>query len=171
MWQGAGSTININNKSNLSCYSPRVQAVSFGFSLLYSRGGGSTAAVVTLDTVADESRKMTDGVARAPSRLCSRDGKICCYGGALSTIFLLAFVPCFLLFVFRFSFLSFFLFLHPGIFIFFVSLRRCSSHLLLSGSTYFIVMCSFCLLCSLYRTPSRNSFVFCSFNTSKYIFS
>ena len=57
---------------------------------------------------------------------------------------LLAFVPCFLLFVFRFSFLIFFL--HTGMFIFFVSLRLCSSHLLLSASTYFI--------------PSRNSLVF-----------
>ena len=74
--------------------------------------GGSTAAAVTLDTVADESKKMADCVARSPSRLCSRDGKICCYGDALSTIFLLAFVPCFLLFVFRFSFLPFLIFLH-----------------------------------------------------------
>ena len=37
-----------------------------------------------------------------PSRLYSRDRKIRCYGDALSTIFLLAFVPCFLLFVFLF---------------------------------------------------------------------
>ena len=73
--------------------------------IIVGLGGGSTAAAVTLDTVADESRKkMADGVARSPSRLCSRDGKICCYGDALSTIFLLAFVPCFLRFVFRFSF-------------------------------------------------------------------
>ena len=42
------------------------------------------------------------------SRLCSRDRKICCYGDALSTIFLLAFVPCFLLFVFVFLFFSYF---------------------------------------------------------------
>ena len=75
----------------------------------------------------------------SPSRLCSRDEKICCYGDALSTIFLLAFVPCFLLFVFRFYFLCFNIFLHPGKFIFFVSLRLCSSHLLLSASTYFRV--------------------------------
>ena len=41
---------------------------------------------------------------------------------------------------FRFSFLFIFLFfsLHPGMFIF-VSLRLCSSHLLLSASTYFIL--------------------------------
>ena len=76
---------------------------------------------------------MADGVARSPSRLCSRDEKICCYGDALSTIFLLAFVPCFPLFVFRFSFL------HFGIF--FVYLRLCSSHLLLSGSTPQYVFC------------------------------
>ena len=35
-------------------------------------------------------------------------------------------------------FFSFIFFLHPGMFIF-VSLRLCSSHLLLSASTYFIV--------------------------------
>ena len=132
------------------------------FSLICSRGGeGSTAAAVTLDTVADESRKMADGVARSPSRLCSRDGKICCYGDALSTTFLLA---CFsaLLPTFRFSFfLSFFFSLHPGMFIFFVSLRLCRSHLLLSTSTMYVFYstCSSCL-CHLYPTSSRNSFVF-----------
>ena len=75
---------------------------------LYVRGGrGLTAAAVTLDTVADESRKMADGVA-------SRDGKICCDGDALSTIFLFAaFVPCSLLFVFRFSSLTF-IFIFPA---------------------------------------------------------
>ena len=36
VWQGTGSI----NKWNLSCYSPRVQAVLFGFSLTCSRGGG-----------------------------------------------------------------------------------------------------------------------------------
>ena len=73
------------------------------FSLICSRGGGLTAAAVTLDTVADESRKMADGVARSPPRLCTRDGKICCYGDAMSTIFLLA-CFCALLPTFRFSF-------------------------------------------------------------------
>ena len=44
---------------------------------LFAAGGGSTAVAETLDTVADESlKKMADGVARSPSRLCSRDGKI-----------------------------------------------------------------------------------------------
>ena len=58
---------------------------------LFAGGAGSTTAALTLDTVADESRKkMADGVARSPSRLCSRDRKICCYGDALSTILLLA---------------------------------------------------------------------------------
>ena len=77
---------------------------------IFVRGeGNSTAAAVTLDTVADESRKkMADGVARSPSRLCSIDRNICCYGDALSTIFLLA-CFCALLPTFRFSFLfSFF---------------------------------------------------------------
>ena len=91
-------------------YSRRVQAVLFGFSLICSRGGGgSTAAAVTLDTVADESRKkIADGVARSPSRLCSRDGKIC-YGDALSTILLLlCLATYFSFFVFLFFlFLSF----------------------------------------------------------------
>ena len=54
---------------------------------LFAGGEGSTAAAVTLDAVADESRNMADGVARSPSRLCSRDGKICCCGDALSTVF------------------------------------------------------------------------------------
>ena len=77
----------------------------------------------------------------------ARDGKICRYGDALSTIFLLAFVPCFLLFVFLFLFFS----LHPGMFNFFVSVRLCSSHLLLlSASTYFVVRVLFaCVICTL----------------------
>ena len=83
---------------------------------------------------------------RYMSRLCSRDGKICCYGDALSTFFLLL-VPCFLLFVFLFF--SYLFSLHPGMFIF-VSLRLCSSHLLLSASTYFIVrLLSACVICTL----------------------
>ena len=105
MWQGTCST----NKWNLSCYSPRVQAVLLVFVDLFAGGEGSTAAAVRLDTVADESRKkMADGAAGSPSRLCSRDGKICCYGDALSTTFLLAFVPCFLFFVFLFFLFIFF---------------------------------------------------------------
>ena len=56
---------------------------------------------MTLDTVADESRKkMADDVARSPSRLCNRDAKTCCYGDALSTIFLLLAFAVFLFFFF-----------------------------------------------------------------------
>ena len=52
---------------------------------------------------------------------------------------LLAFVPCFLIFVFRFcSFFYYYFSCIPVCFIF-VSLRLCSSNLLLSESTYFIV--------------------------------
>ena len=48
---------------------------------------------------------MADGVTRSPSRRCSRDGKICFYGDALSTIFLLLCLASY----FSFSFLSFLL--------------------------------------------------------------
>ena len=81
---------------------------------LFAGGGGSTAAAVTLDTVAVESRKMADGVARSPSRFCSRDGKICCYGDVwrrlgydLFACLLLCLASYFSFFVF-FSFLFFF---------------------------------------------------------------
>ena len=109
------------------------------FSLICSPGGGSTAVAVTRDTVADESRKkMADGVARSSSRLCSRDGNILLLWRRVEYDFLAC-----LLFLcldslvptFRFSFIFFFFFLHPGTFIF-MSLRLCSSHLLLSASTY-----------------------------------
>ena len=132
------------------------------FSLICSRGVGSTVAAVTLDTVADENRKMADGAARSLSRLYSTDGKICCYGDALSTIFLLAFVPCFLLFVFRISLLSFHF--PPGI-------RAClpsSCPFVCAAATCYSQQvrvlystCSICL-CHLYPTPSRNSVVFFS---------
>ena len=58
---------------------------------------------MTLGTVAAESRKkMADGVTKSPSRLCSRDEKICYYEDALSTIFLLLCLA---------SYFSFFVFL------------------------------------------------------------
>ena len=112
------------------------------FSLICSREGEeSTTAAVTLDTVADESRKkMADGVTRSRSQLCSGDGKICYYGDALSTTFLLLCLA---------SYFSNFLLL-PGLLFFFVFLRLCSSHLLLSASTYFIVcVLSACVICTL----------------------
>ena len=65
------------------------------FSLICSRRGGSTTAVVKFDTVVDESRtKMADSVTRSPARLSNRDGKLCHYG-RLEYGFL-AFVLCFL---------------------------------------------------------------------------
>ena len=52
---------------------------------------------------------------------------------------------------FVFPFLYYFFSLHPGMFIFFVSLRLCSSHLPLSASTYFIVrvLPACCAICTL----------------------
>ena len=161
MWQGTGST----NKWNLSCYSPRVQAVFFCLRRFVREGGGSTAAAVTLNPVAVESRKkMADGVARSPSRLCSRDGKICCYGYAVSTIFLLAFVPCFLLFIF-FFFLFFFFSCIP------VCLSSSRPFVCAQPSTtlskyVFHSTCSFCL-CHL---PYPISDFFCFFLFVKYLF-
>ena len=131
--------------------------VWFSFIVRGGSGGVSTAAAVTLDTGADESgKRMADGVARSPSRLCSRDGKICRFGDALSTICLLAFVPCFLLFVDLF-FLSLFFSCVPICLYFSVPLRLCSSHLLLSASTYFYGTCSFCLY---HLDPTPLYFVF-----------
>ena len=48
------------------------------FWLICSRRGGATAAVVTLDVAVDE-RKMADGVARSPARLCRSRGRNICY--------------------------------------------------------------------------------------------
>ena len=63
-------------------------------------------------------------------------------------------------FGFSFSFLSYFFSLHPGVFIFFVSLRLCSSHLLLSPSTYFIVrVLSVCVICTLTHLGIRFFFI------------
>ena len=157
MWQGTGST----NKWNLGCYSPRVQAVLFGFLRFVPGGGGSTEAAMTLDTVADESRKkMADGVARSPSRLCSRDGKICCYGDALSTIFLLKI--CALLPTFLFLFFLF-LFFPASRYVYLLRVPSSAQQPSDTLSKYvFYSTCSFCL-CHLYPAPSRNSFVFYSF--------
>ena len=129
---------------------------------------------MALDAVADESRKkIADGVARSPSRICSRDGKICCDRDAMSTNFLLA---CFsaLLPTFCFPFFSFFLFLH-----FFpasrcVYLLRVPSAVQQPSATLtkyvFYSTCSFCL-CHLYPNPSRNSFFFyLCFYSSSFIF-
>ena len=134
------------------------------FSLICSRGGCSTAAAVALDTVADESRKkMADGVARSPSRLSSRDGKICCYGDALSTIFLLA-CFCALLPTVRFSFSFLFLFFPASRYVYLFRVPWSVQQPSAALSKYvFYSTCSFCL-CQLYPTPSRNSFVFIRLN-------
>ena len=110
------------------------------YSLICLRRGGSTAAV-TLYTVADESKKkMTDCVTRSPARLCSGYRKICYYGH-LGTIFSL---------LFHASYFSYFLLPHPGMFIFFVFLSLCSSHLLLSASAYFTVrVLPACVICTM----------------------
>ena len=113
-------------------------------------GGGSTAAAVILYTVSDESRKkMADDVTRSPSRLCSRDGKICYYGDALSTIFLL------------FCLASYFSCFSPASR--YVYLLRVPSPVRQSSATLskyvFHSVCTLCM-CHLYPGSSRNSFVF-----------
>ena len=54
---------------------------------------------------------------------------------------------------------------YTGMFMF-VSLRLCSSHLLLSARILYVFysMCSFCL-CHLYPTPTRHAFIFYSCST------
>ena len=127
-----------------------------------------TASAVTLYTVADESRKkMADGVARSASRLCRRDGKICCYGDALSTIFLLD-CFCALLPNIRFSFflslLRTFLFFPASRYVYLLRVPSSAQQPSAILSKYvFHSKCSFCLLYHLYPTPSRNSLVFYSF--------
>ena len=104
---------------------------------------------------------MADGVARSLSRLCSRDGKICCFGDALRTIFLLLCLDSyFSCFVFLF-YLFFFFFPCVPVYLFSSCPFACAaSHLLLSTSTYIIVrVLSSCVIFTL-PTPSRNSFVF-----------
>ena len=124
------------------------------FSLICSPGGG-------LDSGSSDNRcrreQEEDGrkmVWQGPHLgFVAETGKFVAMGDALSTISLLAcfcaLLPIFL-FSFFFSFFSYYFFLHPGLFIFFVSLRLCSSHLLLSASTYFIVrVLSACVICTL----------------------
>ena len=150
MWQGTGST----TKWNLSCYSTRVPAVLFGFSLIFFWGGGSTAASVTLDSVADESRKMADGVARSTSRLCSRDGEDLLLWRRHEYHFLACF--CALFFVF-----PFFSYIFPASrYVYFPRVPSSVQHPSGTLSKYvFYSTCSSCL-CHVYPTLSRNCFVF-----------
>ena len=87
----------------------------------------------------------------------SRDGKICCYGDALSTTFLLA-CFCALHPTFRFSFFSYFFPASRYVYLLSVpsSVQQASATL---SKYVFYSACSFCL-CPLYPTPSRKSFVF-----------
>ena len=121
--------------------------------LFAGRGEDSTTAAVTLDTVADESRKkMGDGVARSPTRLCSRDGKILLLWRRLEYDFLASLLLCLASYFSFFVFLFFFFPIYPSMFISFVSLRLCSSNLPLSASTYFIFIVrvlSACVICTL----------------------
>ena len=92
------------------------------------------------------------GVARSPSRLCGREGKICCYGDALSTIFLLAGF-CALLPTCRFSFFLFFLFLFFPASRYFYLLRVPSSvqqpSATLSKYVFYSTCSSACVICTL----------------------
>ena len=78
--------------------------------------------------------------------------------------FLLAFVPCFLLFVFHFSFLSYRIIFPASRYVY---LLRVPSSVQQSSATLsryvFYSTCAFCL-CHLYLTPSGNSFIFYSFS-------
>ena len=113
----------------------------------------AAAAVLTLDTDVDESRKkIADRAARSPARLCSRDGKICYYSiDALSTDFpaFFALLASFLLFVRP----------NPGVFVFFVLLCPCSSHLFLFGK-YVFLQHIFLFLFHLYSVSSQDPFRF-----------
>ena len=134
---------------------------------LFGEGGGSTVAAVILDTVADESRKkMADGVTRSPSRLCSREGKICCSGDALVRFScVLAFVPCFLL-CFSFFF-PFFFSLHAGTYVYLGVSSSVQQSATLSKYVFYAT-CSFCS-CHLYLVsfvPYPMSEFFCFFFSS-----
>ena len=75
-------------------------------------------------------------------------------------IFFLAFVPCFLLFVFRFSFLSFLNFFPSSRYVYVLRVPSSVQHPSATLSKYvFYSTCSFCL-CHLYPTPSRNYLIF-----------
>ena len=95
---------------------------------------------MTLDTVVDKSKGPPVGFVAQTGSFVSMD--------ALSTIFLL------LCLATRFSY---FLLPYPGMFLFFVLLRLCSSHLLLPIQQVVGVLSSCVVFCIL---PCRNDFVF-----------
>ena len=101
-------------------------------------------------------------VARSPSRLCSRDGMIFCYGDALSTIFLRVCVRA-LLPTFRFSFFSSFVSYFFRASRYFYLLRVSSSVQQQSDTVskyIFYSTCSFCLLC-ICTLPHLGILLFC----------
>ena len=103
---------------------------------------------------------MAGGVTRSPSRLRSRDGKICCYGDALSTILLLlCLAACFSFFFYIFLFSP----ASQYAYVLRVPLSVQQPSATLSRYAFYNT-CSFRSLCHLYATPSRYSFVFHSFS-------
>ena len=65
---------------------------------LFAGGLGSTAATATLDTVADESKKMADGVARSRLGFVAETARfVAMETPGVRFSCMLAFVPCFLL--------------------------------------------------------------------------
>ena len=124
--------------------------------------GGSTAAAATRDSVANESRKKMGKMVWQGPRLgfVAETGRFVAMGTSRVRF------SCLLLclasyFSFFLSLLTFSL--HPGMLIFLVSLRLCSSHLPLSASMFFIARV-LSVLFNLYPTPSRISLVFYSFS-------
>ena len=122
---------------------------------LFTEIGFDTLAIVALDTAVDGSRKkMAGSVTRFPARLCSRNWNLS-YHGCLDWVLGRPWVlfSCWFALLPTFSSKYYFLlFLYPGIFLFLVLLRLCSSRLLLSSKYVF--------LCHLYPASSCNSFCF-----------
>ena len=75
---------------------------------------------------------MADDVARSPFRLCGRDGNICCYEDALSTIFFAFLLLCLV------SYFSFFVFLFFLFLLFSCVLKRLGFAVSLSVTTEFV---------------------------------
>ena len=114
--------------------------------LFAGRGEDSTTAAVTLDTVADESRKkMGDGVARSPTRLCSRDGKILLLWRRLEYDFLASLLLC-LASYFSFFFSSFSYFFPASRYVYLLRVPSSVQQPSATLSKYvFYSRCSFCL--------------------------
>ena len=105
-----------------------------------------------------------------PVSVCSRDEKNCCYGDALSTIFLLAFVPCFLLFVFRLSVLSFLTFFPASRYVYLLRVPSSVQQPSATLSKYeFYSTRSFCLYCVI-CTISRIGIFWFFYSSSIYFF-